>query len=62
MLRIPYTEHMTNKRVLELTKTNGSLKLEIRQREIRYFWHIVRTDKIQKALLTGKVEGKRGRG
>ena len=62
MLRIPYTEHMTKKRVLELAKTNRSLKLEIKQRKIRYFGHIVRADKIQRALLTGKVEGKRGRG
>ena len=30
--------------------------------KIRYFGHIIRADKIQKTLLTGKVEGKRGRG
>ena len=60
--RIPYTAHMTNERVLELAKTNRSLKLEIKQRKIRYFGQIIRADKIQKALLTGKVEGKRGRG
>ena len=62
ILRIPYTEHMANKTVLEVAKTNRSLKLEIKQRQIRYFGHIIRADKIQKALLTGKVEGKRGRG
>ena len=53
---------MTNKRALELAKTNRSLKLEIKQRKLRYFGHIIRADKIQKVLLTGKVEGKRGRG
>ena len=44
---------MTNKRVLNLAKTNRSLKLEIKQREIRCFGHIIRADKIQKAMLTG---------
>ena len=62
ILRIPYTAHMTNKRVLELAKTNRSPKLEIKQRKIRYFGHIIIADKTHKALLTGKVEGKRGRG
>ena len=53
---------MTNKRVLELAKKNRSPKLEMKKRKIRYFGHIIRADKIQKALLTGKVEGKRGKG
>ena len=44
--RIPYTAHMTNERVLELAKTNRSLKLEIKQGKIRYFGHIIRADKI----------------
>ena len=62
MLRIPYTAHMTNKTVLHLAKTTRSIKFEIKQRKIRYFGHIIRANKIQKTLLTGKVEGKRGRG
>ena len=61
VLRIPYTANMTNKQVLGSAKTTRSLKMEIKQRKIRYFGHIIREDELQKALLTGKVEGKRGR-
>ena len=42
-------------------KTTASLKLEIQQRKMRYFGRILRADKIQKILLTGKLEGKMGR-
>ena len=53
---------MTNITVLERAKTTRSLEMKIMQRKVKYFGHIIRADKIQKTLLTGKVEGKRGRG
>ena len=63
IVRIPYTAQMTNKRAQELAKKTRFLKLEIKQRKIRYFGRIIKADKLPKALLTGKVEeGKRRRG
>ena len=51
-----------NKRVPVLAKTTRSLTLEIKLRKIRYFGHIMRAQKIQKAILTERVEGKEEQG
>ena len=35
---------------------------EIRTHKLSYFGHITRHDDLQKTVLTGKIDGKRGRG
>ena len=62
MMRIPYTEHKTNIEVLQLTKSKRTLKTEILNRKAQYFGHLIRKGRLQRILLDGKVEGKRGRG
>ena len=34
----------------------------IKQRKLAYFGHIIRRDGLQRSLLEGKINGKRGRG
>lgn len=62
MMKISYTEHKTNLEVLQLTKTNRTLKMEIIKRKIQYFGHLVRKGGLQRNILNGRVGGTRGRG
>ena len=61
-LKISYTEHKTNKDVLEAVGESRMLKKEIINRKLQYFGHIIRKNGIQKKLLDAEVEGSRGRG
>ena len=62
MLRISWTRHVTNKEVLRLADTKKSLFQTVKQRKLSFFGHIMRHDSLQRNLLEGMVEGKRGRG
>lgn len=62
MMRIPYTDHVTNVEVLRRTNSKRFLRDEITKRKLQYFGHIVRREKIQRLLMDGKIEGCRGRG
>lgn len=62
MMRIPYTDHVTNLEVLRRTNSKKFLRDEITNRKLQYFGHIVRREKIQRLLMDGKIEGCRGRG
>ena len=62
MLRISWTAHKTNKEVLDIIGTKTSLIQTIKQRKLAYFGHISRRDGLQRSLLEGKINGKRGRG
>ena len=55
MLRISWTKKVSNKEVLQLIHAKKTKKL-------KYFGHMIRQDKIQRALLEGKINAKRGRG
>ena len=62
MLRIPWTAHITNQRILELTNTKRSLITTIRKRQLNFLGHVLRRHKYEHLSLTGKIEGRRGRG
>ena len=62
MLKISYTEHKSNDAVLKLMKTEKQLINTIKQRKCRYFGHLIRRDGLQRLLLEGRINGKRGRG
>ena len=62
MLRISWTRHVTNEEVLRLADTKRSLFQTVEQRKLSFFGHIMRRDSLQRNLLEGMVEGKRGRG
>ena len=64
MLRIPWTKLMTTTEVYKLAGTKHELLGHIKSRKLRYFGHVMRKpgDTIEGSVMTGLVEGERGRG
>ena len=62
MLRISWKEHKTNGEVLHKMKTKRSLLNTIKKRKCQYFGHIIRGDGVQRLLMEGRINGRRGRG
>ena len=62
MLKISWTEKVTNKEVLSRMKMKKRLFTIIQIRKLKYFGHINRHSSMQTTLLNGRVNGKRGRG
>ena len=61
LLRVPWTAKRLNKSILkeiipECSLEGVMLKLKL------YFGHLMRTDSLEKALMLGKIEGRRRRG
>lgn len=66
MLRVSWTEKRTNQSILETVENahilRQSLLGQITRQKLTYFGHIVRSDGIGKALMTGMGDGTRRRG
>ena len=62
MLRISWKEHKTNGEILHKMKTNRSLLNTIKKRKCQYFGHIIRGSGVQRLLMEGRINGRRGRG
>ena len=62
MLKIPWTEHKTNNEVLQLAKAKSTLISSIKKTKFEYFGHFTSENSIQRVILEGKIEGKRGKG
>ena len=63
MLKISYTSHTTNEKVLKRIHEKGlSLERNIKMRKTQYSGHLVWKDMMQKSLLEGKICAKRPRG
>ena len=63
ILRIPWTDRVTNEKVLEKIKMNSTtLPHEIRKLKVGYFGHIKRHESLEKHILEAKAAGRRGRG
>ena len=60
--RVSWTEKTTNKDVCGKLKVTPQLLATIKARKLIYFGHIVRHRNIQHEILTGRIEGSRGRG
>ena len=62
MLRISWKEHKTNGEVLHKMKTKRSLLNTIKKRKYQYFGHILRGNGVQRLLMEGRINGRRGWG
>ena len=62
MLKILSNEHRTNEYILQKMNTRRSLINTIKQRKCVPFGHPIRGDGLQRLLLEGRFNGKRGRG
>src|SRR6218665_3212747 len=60
MERISWTEHRTNEEVLKKVEEKRSLMNIIRTRQ--KIGHILRGNSLQREIMEGRMEGKRGRG
>ena len=61
--RVSWKDKKTNKQILErLGVQSTELMSTVRKRITKYYGHIRRHDTLQKAILEGKINGKRGRG
>jgi len=62
MLRIAWTDKVSNKKVLQRANTSRNLLKVIVNRQIRFVGHIMRKSQLEAITLTGMIEGKRARG
>ena len=53
---------MTNERVLELAGVRRTLMRVVRTRQLRFLGHLLRRNCLEKDVLLGRIEGRRGRG
>ena len=62
MLRKSWKEHKTNADVLHKMKTKRSLLNTIKQRKCQYFGYIIRGNGVQRLLMEGRINCRRGWG
>ena len=63
LLRVPWTARRSNQSVLKEISPEYSLEGLMLKLKIQYFGHLMRiTDSLEKTLMVGKIEGRRGRG
>ena len=64
MLRIPWTDMVSNQEVLRRANTNRELLTTIKIRKVSYLGHLLRGEKyhLLQTILSGKVDGRRGVG
>ena len=63
ILRISWTEKVSNERVLaRIGRKTPNLLQNIRKLKLKYFGHIKRHNTLERHILEARVEGKRGRG
>ena len=62
-MRVPWTVRRSNQSVLKEISPEYSLERLMLKLEYQYFGHLMqRTDSLEKALMLGKIEGRRRRG
>ena len=62
LMRISWTERMSNERVMTLAGVRRELIQLIQKQKLQYFGHLMRHDSLQKDVVEGMVEGEKGRG
>ena len=63
LLRVPWTARRFNQSILKEISPGCSLEGLMLKQKLQYFGHLMRrTDSVEKALMLGKIEGRRRRG
>ena len=63
LLRVPWTARRSNQFILKKISPEYSLEGLMLKLKFQYFGHLMkRTDSLEKTLMLGKIEGRRGRG
>ena len=61
-MRISWIERVSNEEVRKRAGVERELMKTIRNRQMRFLGHIYRKDNLERAVMTGRIEGKRDRG
>ena len=62
-MRVPWTARRSNQLIINEINPENSLEGLILKQELQYFGHLIgRNDSLEKTLMLGKIEGRRGRG
>ena len=62
-MRVPWTARRSNQSILKEINPGCSLEGLMLKLKLQYFGHLMqRTDSLEKTLMLGKIEGRRGRG
>ena len=62
-MRVPWTARRSNQSILKEISPGCSLEGLILKLKLQYFGHLIgRTDSLEKTLMLGKIEGRKGRG
>ena len=61
-MRVPWTGRRSNQSILKEISPGCSLEGLMLKLKLQYFGHLMRTDSLEKTLMLGKIEGRRGRG
>ena len=63
LLRVPWTARRSNQSILKEISPVISLEVMMLKLKLQYFGHLMRrADSLKKALMLGKIEGRRRRG
>ena len=63
LLRVPWTARRSNQSILKESSTGCSLEVLMLKLKLQFFGHLMwRSDSLEKALMLGKIEGRRRRG
>ena len=63
LLRVPWTARRSNQSILKEISPGCSLEELMLKLKLQYFGHLMqRADSLEKTLMPGKIEGRRGRG
>jgi len=58
-LQIPYTEHVSNAKVLDRMGQQRKLLYRIKERKVKYFGHVTRLNSLEKDVMLGPMPGLR---
>ena len=63
VLRVLWTARRSNQSILKEISPGCSLEVLMLKLKLQYFGHLIRTaDSLEKTMMLGKIEGRRGRG
>ncbi|XP_069972232.1 uncharacterized protein [Penaeus vannamei] len=57
MLRISWTDHVTNQEILQRVGRKKTLMMTLRRRQLEFLGHAMRKEKRENLTLTGRIEG-----
>ena len=62
MLKISWTDRVSNDEVLQRAGTKREILTAIRRRQFRFLGHVMRLHQLENVCVSGRLEGRRGRG